>query len=302
MFSVEPWEVESDEVDFLSPQIAEWQNEAWELVLARDHQKKVLCFRREGGPLLRDMRRFKKRGEMPATQRMKPRFIECMETNSWKRELFLNRAFTLRQSHEETSCSIALASDGNGCIHHGTLRDVPFKCQAQDYSRLGVGELLSLLEDEEDFRYARRFKSLSRRKVWDEMWLWKRGDDEELRQILTLALMAQGETDKVILRLDLLDDSQEERYLYVAIEGFVLCGEAERRDLTPALEEAVETVLAWFGPHINTANVEAHPCLIQLVMPGTWTIETQPNPPNPTAHERVEAAVKWREWLASTQL
>lgn len=292
MFSVEPWEVESDQADFLEVQTVELA-ERWELVLLRDLARKTLCFRRVGGPLSMDKQRFKKRGPLPASERMKLRFIECLETNCWKRELFLNREFALRKPFEPTAYSISLACGGSGWIQRN-YREIPFQCRIQDVSRGSGEQLMKLLEDEEDFRFARRFVSLSLEEIWGEVWLWKRGNLQELQRVLTWAFRAQSETDNLILRVDLLDEGQQGRFLFTELRNAI--SNDMIYPLMPAIQEAVEAVLSWFAPHINTPNVQAHSCLRQLVKPGIWVIKTQPQ--TLSAHERIEAAIQWREWLA----
>lgn len=296
MFEVAPWEVPSNNADFLTVQTVQLEHEEWELVLLRDQARKNLCFRRIGGPILRDNRRFNKRGPTPTPERMKFRFIECLETGCWKRELFLNRDFALRTLHERNAYSLSLSPDGNGFIQ-ADHREIPFRHATQDVLGESGQQLIKRLEDEDDFRFARRFVSLSYEEVWNEVWLWKRGNRQELQSALTWALRAPSGTDELVLSVDLLDESLQGTYLFTP-SPYVISG-GTTHPLTPALREAVEAALSWFAPHVNTQSVEAHSCLRQLVKPGIWVIQTQPQ--ILSAHERIEAALKWRDWLAQTK-
>ncbi len=290
MFSVEPWEVESDNVNFVRmPHNIEWQNEMWELAVARVQPRNVLCFRRMGGPLLREMIFMKDRRRKPVSnviERVTTRFIECMERNWWERELFLDSDLALRKG-DEAAYSVALNSDGRGRVQQVGGKREFLTLPAGDCSRMDAGELLVQLKDEEDFRRARRLLSLSKRELWDEFWRCERGDIEELERVLTLAMAAHNEPDDMTMVVSLSDESSGEGRYLIQSSG----SPRVPRPLSPDLQDTVERIMAWFGvqPKIQSTEV---PASVPFCFVKTNFL---------TAHERIEASIKWREWLASTQ-
>ncbi len=308
MFEVQPWEVESDDIQqFGLHQVIECKNEKWNVGFD-DYRSRwpTLIFWRSGGPLLTGNSLGPLNSPLNEFKRdfVRDAFIKCLSNKFWDRQLFLNEQFQLRNRGEATVYILQLLPDGEGlCVDKTIVRlwTAPFRWEAQEDFLMSAraDEVMAHLAKGADFQLARRFSSMSSDEKWREVWTWKRGDHHELERVLTWALLAQEELwhtlSGIKLCVDLLHANERKgRVLFSDQFGVQDADEPEALPL--ALGEAVTTALAWFGPTLNTAHVEAHLCLKQLLDDGIWRIKIEPK--NLTAHERTEAAIKWREWLA----
>ena len=313
MFDVAPWEMASDETPYESFETVEHNGERWELALTKPSSRvyQWVHFRRGDGPILHATPGVPsplvdgQRGVAPGA--MKQRFIECLSNGKWTRSLYWNERFELRREGESTCFYTVLEHDGTGFwSDKATPRpnQASFKWGAEEREfliRAPADELVARLWAEPDFDYARRFISFSADERWDEMWKWRHGDRHEMQQVLTWALLAQEDLWQTLKRLCLFVEPMRENQ---NLGGMLFSDQQPSHradDPTPlphGLHEALAAVLCWFGPEVRTSHAEEHLCLSHLLDPPVWFLRIQPK--DPTAHERMEATMRWWEWLAQT--
>ncbi len=238
---------------------------------------------------------------------MRRTFIECQNKGRSERDLFLDGAFSLRGEGEKAAHRIILHPEGEGyLLTLDDRRSYPgiFKWEPPTGAWLTeatANEVMSSLEENADFQYARRFLSMSYKERWREVWTWKRGNQRELKQVLTWALLAQEDLwqQETNIRLDVdLFHLDRNSGVMLYSDQFAVQSAENPRPLPTALAQGINKALEWFGPTMNTPHIEAHLSLGQLLDEGPWVLFMEPK--DPTAHERLEAALSWREWLAQT--
>jgi len=312
MFEVSPWEVETDDYEFERVKTVEWRGKKWELALRRRPASDAhLAFRQLNGPLLFGYHTFHKNEPQPTQDEVFQIFIRLHKEEQWSRILYLNERFLPRRQGEECSFEAGLQLKGDGYFQrkkHPFLNPLARFHWDMNASKFLVSssldELMKRLEQEADSAFARRFLFMSEDERWGEVWNWKHGNHHEFKRVLELALLAQEElwqTETGLhLTLDVFrigDDNNLGTMLYS--DQYAIQDVNNPRPLPLALREGLETALAHFAPTLNIKHAERHLCLKKLLRPLSWTIQIKPR--NPTAHERIEAALAWREWLAQTQ-
>lgn len=312
MFEVQPWEVAKKpyEFEFHSVQLVRWGGKEWEVALKQlpGHNRR-LYFRVVGGLLLTDNRIYKPHGRESGEVLMKRMFLECLDEARWERELYLNWQFELRaeEDEEQAGYSLSIAPDGSGYFGleeyprpHLLRRDVSFGWTASDVLRQSAQQLMAYLENEQDYRFARAFICMSDDERLQQMFQWKRGDHHELKQVVMWLLLSQEELwqqcTELRLTIDLMFTNFEWGTKLSSDQHPIKVKNDKGHPLPPSLRDSLQTIMAWFEPQLNAAQVEKHKCLDDLLGEGEWLIVVRFS--NPSAHERIEAALKWREWLA----
>ena len=151
------------------------------------------------------------------------------------------------------------------------------------------------LEDaNSDVRFALRFCLPSSAEQRAVVWRWRRGDYEEAQQVFRWALLAHSNSWPSIqtgcwhVKLPL---PEQERF------GFWCVPRRGYRELNdaPELARATEQVNAYFAPRVDSALLARSLCVQRWS--GSRTLYFRIPFDVPTQHERLEAALKWREWL-----
>ena len=298
MFFVESWDVEQApyEFKFHPVQRVTWNDNEWKIALERlpGHNRR-LRFRRSGGPLLSGGI-FKQCGRETEQDQMKRRFIECLNNGACGRELHLGAHFELRTSEEAGCYALSLSPDGSGYLVDQDWWNFPFRWKAIDLTQISAQDLMAHLEGEPDFLFTRDFIQMSEDERWQQAWKWKNGDHHELKQVMTWAFLGdelwQNETD-LQLRLDFNKNGCSLKLLGPPDP---LHGQCATLLLSDALYDALSMAINHFKATPNQAHGEQHEVLLQLLETDFWHIDIHLQ--NPTAHERIEAAFQWRQWLA----
>ncbi len=317
MFSVEPYEFMDDDSVFESLQSVKWGGKIWELALQNDAHPIYLYlrFRQLAGAWLAATPAIKApfedgRREI-APRAIWERFIECQENGRWSRSLFWNERFELRQKGEQALYGMSLSPDGTGSwgiMNAQRRRGAAFfwgKDERDYLAKSSATQLVQKLRSSPDVEFARRLLFTSRDELWNLMWKWKRGDHREFERVLAWALLAQDDLWRTLSnlswRVNLIEDAQN--------NGTCLFSDQKRSNdprnptpLPPKLDQALATALQWFGPRLNQQSIDQHLGLQRLLgglMRNTWCFQI--NPVDFTAHEQLEASVKWHDWLSHAQ-
>ncbi len=157
------------------------------------------------------------------------------------------------------------------------------------------GHIQQLLEEprsEADF--ARRFNHLDFDTKRAMIFNWSRGDSDEFNAVLRDILLSHDIWDEVtqsdelkltVRTVEDVDITFEDLY---AVWGV---------DTPPSLLQAVEHLCEWFGP-FNTEIVSRR-CVRDWIPSLGMGLDVTAQ--RPTAHERLEAHIRWRDWLVKTQ-
>jgi len=246
-------------------------------------------------------------------------FADCWNNHKWGRTLFLNENAQLRKESEAARFQVILSPDG--CASWRVLRKTEFPVVEIENIHshaeffwsnrnskeilLGdasiIGAILKMQWDDpnSDLSFGRRFVFMSEKQCRDEIWLWRRGDFDEMTRVLRWAFLSQHGL------CDTLDEASWTINLWYQTQHKNVGGVVYRPTTTiishtpPQLMEALHLALEWFAPTPQVELIERHLCLKHYSSRGWRYIEIQAC--QPTAHERLEAALAWRNWLETTR-
>ena len=228
--------------------------------------------------------------------------------NSWARLLYLNQGLQLRRSGEEARFALVLCAQGwaqwrvlrrtqSGKIV--TARTANFWWKP-DYPLLENGAAFELwrtlraqLDDPDSpIGFARRFAEIPNSPK-ALTWKFERGTQDEMETVLRHLFLAQTKWWQVPRHLgwwlDFKDRSAEIKPL----------DDLAKPRRTPTFNKSVERVWNWFSPTIDEEALTRHLELRRLYDTGDHFLRISAR--EPTMHEQLEAALLWREWLASTE-
>ena len=315
MFFIEPYETATDDEIFRAWHKVDWQGEIWQLGLKQVRHDQCLVFRRSNGPLLHGVliataySKIEMKEVTPGE--MWPWFVKCQQEGRWSRHLHWTEQFKLRNKGEKAFYETMYSPNGAGnwsvCgaypPHYAGFHW--FKDHSDFLSRASTLELLESLESAPDCEFARRYLSASSEMYWPNVWTWRRGDYTEFERVLTWALMAQEELwhelGELHLQVDLTrnwNDNEEQLGAILFSDKHGVHSAENPTPWPPKVHQALATALEWFGPQVNQANVDKHLCLQQTL---NWGCVFIIEPKDFTAHEQIEASVKWHEWLSHAQ-
>jgi len=305
MFEVSPWEVEGEDVVFDEFHSIEWGGIEWQLASRNAIYFNPFYAKRKNGPLLwlQESIKSKWRGDdgEVSVESIRKAFGDELTRERWTRKLYFQSENELREGGNSTRFTVTLFPDGKGqrAKRHASDHGSFFWTGPSDFLlNASAEEVLSLLNNESNqarFTYARAFLDFDDSKRFAEVWHWQNDEREQFQRLLIGALLAQDElwrdSNSVFLSVDFTQDTGNERTTIFSNGAFI--------SVSPALREVVQVVTERFGPHIHAQQVEEHLCLHQLLQRNPYHLQLQPQ--LLTYHERIEAALAWREWLAKTQ-
>lgn len=328
MFSLEAHETarDSDASWFRAGSEAPNRGELWRVAIENHGQSKVgrVLFKRENQPLLvaavaeKTPFRSYALGEKFLDFSTEPRGLrmtlaDCLSNQKWARSLFLSERFEPRQSGELARFEVFLSPHGWGLWRQLSWNESPLSYQQSEFAfppvpagelaRVEAAKLLSRLfcqhEESADFRFAREFLTLSEEEQTAHLWSWKRGDLAQMQSVLRTALLAQDELWRepraLTWRIDLW---RQEPFAQL------VCEQARTNvpiRMPALLEKAFQRALACFGPQIQHEEHARHLSLTHLFNTQHQKLRVLIEVREPSAHERLEAMLEWREWLEETQ-
>ncbi len=236
-------------------------------------------------------------------------FAHALGQEKWGRSFFLNERFQLRQPGEVAHHFLLLSPHGWGAWWdivvsptQGTSseRRAEFLWSLKDElvwlydatpSQI-MGHIVNQLNDaESDINFSRRWLTLSSDERRDLVWCCQRGKTAELERVAKMALLAQEELwrrETELAWLILLDQNAHiQSKLYA--EG--------DRTSPSALEGALEQIIGFFNPQPDANKIQRH-LYLRLSYSHNISVEAE----NPSAHERLEAILGWRDWLAANTI
>jgi len=329
MFDLEPHDIAWDEnaahCQVITPAIHRGQN--WRVGVESEYEKGArFLFQREGGPLLTGIHRedqFRPTGlsfskaRDPSSLRMA--FADCWNNNKWGRTLFLNENVELRKSGERARFQVVLSSSGFGSWRVLRSTEPPI-VEIDPSHRYGeffwsrqsepnfllsdastIGALLKVQwnNPDSDLSFARRFVQMSAKEQHEQVWSWKHGDLIEMIRVMRWAFLAQEEVWSTPDELQWIVALS--RRPNPGFNGEVFFSPKLLKDFPSPepLKEALRLAFEWFSPTPRTEIIERHLSLKRYFLMGYHQIEIEAC--QPSAHERLEAALQWRDWLESTR-
>ncbi len=237
-------------------------------------------------------------------------FADVMAKEKWGRALFLNERLELRQKGENSRYFLLLSGHG-----WGVWRDLLANHSSSSYLwndgqaaftwsqenehgwlyKASAAQILArvkvqLSSSDSDMAFAQTVCSSSFDQRRQIIWPCKRGDILEMQRVLRWALMAQEElwtsATRLTWHINLHENERGNSYLDTDDEA----------PLPPSLKKALFHVLNFFEPEYDAEPVEHHLCQ-QIASYGSSQFIIWAN--TPSAHERLEAALEWRDWLAT---
>ncbi|RYX86854.1 hypothetical protein EON83_01335 [bacterium] len=243
--------------------------------------------------------------------------IDALNRAKIGRLYFLDQEGQLRRYGEVARAAIVIRADGRGIWKRWiddedvdwTQVKAPFRLfdetslkEFTSHSALYIWWLLeeALGDPNSDASFARDWVSKSDDEREDLLWNWSRAERERLRaQFQALLLCA-------LLSDDTIWEEEGSWQCSVSSASEILLSpepEAELRDVPDWLSKAIE--LLWNGMAPFNEDVLRHECVRQWKQgksewasgySPTWDtffVETR----EPTAHERMEAMMRWRDWV-----
>lgn len=152
-------------------------------------------------------------------------------------------------------------------------------------------------DETSDCAFARRFLDWSEEERQKRLWNWKNGSREELKAVLKIALLSQNElwenVDSLKWTIFL------EKFQHTWHRGFLnrFSGSTlVQNGLAPGvLREVLRRVHPFFAPTLDEDS-------LQHLAAARWRNKQNPTLQieiqNPSAHERLEAHLQWRDWQA----
>lgn len=247
-------------------------------------------------------------------------FADCWNNDKWGRSLFLNKDAQLRVRGERAHFQVILSPLGCGSWRSWKRTDPPthkiedtsnpagFYWCRQDARELLMGDasiIHALLESQwddpnSDFSFARSFFQMKETERHTNLWLWKRSDLSEMTRVLRWAFLSQVEFwsthDEITLTISL-----SRKVTSTSLDNILFSSELGRPFTPPEpLKESLRFALEWFAPTPRYEHIAQHFSLEQVFTHYySRTIYLKEYPP--TAHERLEAALAWRDWLKTTR-
>jgi len=287
-----------------------------------------LVFQREGGPLLvaiNDQLSVYGAREFGLGLYREPygfrtSFADCWNNQKWGRTLFLNEQVRLRARGERAHFQVVLSPLGSASWRvwkktepsaYG-MEDVEnyagFYWSPQDARELLLGDastiqgLLKAQWDDpnSDLSFARRFVLMNKEELHAQIWSWKRGNRMELTRVLRWAFLAQVELWPAPDELQWTVSWQPSAPPHFLGDTFHSPDLLQRFPTPEPLKESLRLALEWFVPTPRYERIALHFSLERSFNRYHSAFVRLAEHP-PTAHERLEAALAWRDWLETTR-
>ncbi len=152
--------------------------------------------------------------------------------------------------------------------------------------------------EECDFRFAQQFNSWNREQRAAVSVLWGQGDYIEAQQILEWAFLSQSELWNEHPHWGWKPDLYREfSRRVIPLEPNTKNRSARQKQSRelPFLQDVVERVNAHFSPRLNEERIASSYCLQRAGVSSSLSFMVRFD--SPTQHQRLEAALHWREWL-----
>lgn len=299
---------------------ANWKGEKWQIGIAgtalQNGARAIVC-QKEGSPLLwltragNIERPFHSLSESVSQGPTDPfglrmTFAYSFGEERWARAFFLNTHFRLRRQDEDARFFLLLSPHGWAVCRDLTTILTPETLyrrqgefmwsspQEHNWLHLSSSQLLERVttqfdDPSSDFNFSRTFTLLSLEERRNLMWPCQYGNLGEMERVLTWVLMAQEDScnsnPNCTWAIKLEEQSRGLSYVYK---------DGNEEISSPALSTALRQVLNVFKPHRDSITIQQHLCL-RLANYNNLYIEID----NPTFHERLEATLQWRDWLAT---
>ncbi|BCM89143.1 hypothetical protein IAD21_00987 [Abditibacteriota bacterium] len=303
---------------------ANWQGEMWHIGVGgttRIDSLRAVCCQKPDSPLLyltHSAEFDHSLGNMAELIRnaavdsfgLRMSFADGIKKEKWGRAFFLNEDLKLRQKGERARYFLLLSPHG-----WGLWRDVLAQNNRSYYywndgqavflwSRAdertwlyeaSASEILArvhiqLAESKSDVGFARIVSSSSFAQRRQLVWHCKRGNTTEMERVLRWAFLAEDElwnsATNLSWRVELEENAREESYIDVD----------DREFLPSSLQEALAQVFAFFAPERDNEAIQQHLCL-QVAVWSSSHLQIEAD--QPSTHERLEAFIEWRDWLAT---
>ena len=152
-------------------------------------------------------------------------------------------------------------------------------------------------DDNSDCAFARRFLNWSEAERQKRVWKWKNGSPEELKSVLKLALLSQNElwegASGLSWKINLIDFRK-----FPFPGSFVRFLDAQKieSDGEPeVLLDILRRVEPFLAPNVDP-DFRQHLAAARWLRHQNTILEIEIQ--NPSAHERLESYIQWREWQA----
>lgn len=319
-FELQPHDSASDDALFEVVTRAKWRGKKYGVGLGESHHSEetsVLVIQRSGKPLLRAVEPIcsihwlyeaaneKVVGLADEAHDLKAMFRETGKHKTWARLFYLNDQLQLRQSGEEARFAVLLSGQGwakwrvlertqNG--HSEAISTAHFRWKPANKKTLRRATSLDLWQplrvelnlSGSHIEFARRFIELSADEKHHLLWRYRNGNQRELKVVLRDLLLAQPDWWKEPRHVSWHFDYHDRfptRYS---------CDDKPIPQLTKVFERSLKKVWKWFDPVLDKKDYKRH-----LELQRYWdnTLDSIPIKVNePTAHEQLEAALRFREW------
>ncbi len=231
------------------------------------------------------------------------------KNNKLARHFFLNKNGELRKDGEAAHEAILVAPDGlaawslaavNNQLHDASTFEWNTPLSNADFVHLSACDVWNrvrnlLGEPDSDGLFARRFALMSERERCAMVFKEVRRTEDEMKELLLTLLTWQDVWHNV--------PEGEQLTLYVYLYGTSSLnwedGWREMEvDASPLLEEDVTRLWNWFQP--MNENLGNRHCLKEWLKSNTSNLRTSTyvSAFRPTAHEQLEANLRWRGWKA----
>jgi hypothetical protein len=231
-------------------------------------------------------------------------FVDAWEKDKVARLFWINESGALRQAGEVACESLLVTASGTATWSYYSSGSSAFSWSVPltsnefaGFSALEIWERIQRLLEEQDGEtdFARQFarfdSDAKRALIFKNL---KHGDETDFKSVLEDILISHDVWDEARqsneLKLTLLSSDEVEltfENLY-AVYGV---------DTPPSLLGAVERACQWFEP-FDTKIVNRR-CMRDWMRTDQGRFEVTAQRPN--AHEKLEAHLRWQEWLAKTQ-
>ncbi len=229
------------------------------------------------------------------------------KTRKIARLCFFNQHGQLRRDGEAAHESLLVASNGTAAwnlngIGNPNRDSVVFTFGAPSsnaqFSRRPAFEVWKSLQDplsdsSSEATFARQFVQLTEQECRDLIFNNVRGTDKEMEEWLHTLLLREDAWSEPALGQELRLHSYAPDHLELFWDDDYF---GEPATATPELEAGAARVRNWFLP-VNQ-EVAQRSCVKQWLRRNNPRLRVSIH--HPSAHQQLEAALRWREWLAST--
>jgi len=232
-------------------------------------------------------------------------FKKACRLNTLARLFYLNEDAQLREHGQVARFAVVLSPLGWGLFRSlseprekrlVTRDEVGFWWPTEDATLLEkpAHDLWNGLREQLDspdspIGFTRRLMQKSQAERMALLWNWKNGDERELEQVVRWLFLSQTPWWQTPRHLRWHLDLHKKNAFNVAIGG------GPNPPRTPELEAALHQVWDWFSPAPNVKALKHHLELKRLFVASEHLTVVDIN--EPTMHEQMEAALRWREWL-----